>query len=198
MENIELTRPLHATQVELYTKDTKEWKVNPAAGLTWTRAPSCSLRSSRQTPWTFSGCTRASSHTFQRWCSERPPAFPTSKLKTEEKIQKRIGDIMVKGTEGKKSNYDAAVSVCRRANPVPDTQSISCIYRSRPLIGPEQPITNNRAETSSAYCSLCRFSALTKEGCAVFGRLTKLDGNEVGWRKWYYLYKMLYCLEERK
>lgn len=27
MENIELPRPLHATQVDIYTKHTKEWKV---------------------------------------------------------------------------------------------------------------------------------------------------------------------------
>lgn len=57
--------------------------------LTWIRALSCSLRSSRQILWTSSGCRRASSHIFQRWCSEQQLAFPTSKLKTEENGRKK-------------------------------------------------------------------------------------------------------------
>lgn len=60
--------------------------------LTWIRALSCSLRSSRQTLWTSSGCRRASSHTFQRWCSEQQLAFPTSKLKTEENRREKKED----------------------------------------------------------------------------------------------------------
>lgn len=178
-------------------------KVHPAAGLTWTRAPSCSLRSSRQTPWTFSGCTRASSHTFQRLCSERPPAFPTSKLKTEEKIQKKNKKrgLETSWWKGQKARNQITMLLCPFAEgPIQSlTHNPSAVSTGqRSLNEPEQQITNNRAETFSAFCFLCRFSALTKEGFGVFGRLTKLDGNEVAWRNWYYLYKMLYCLEERK
>lgn len=62
--------------------------------LTWTKAPSCSLRSSHQTLWTSSGCRRGSSHTSQRWCSEQLPASPISKLKTEEKKREQErGDV---------------------------------------------------------------------------------------------------------
>lgn len=187
----------------IYTvyKTDKRVKGHPAAGLTWTRAPSCSLRSSRQTPWTFSGCTRASSHTFRRWCSERPLAFPTSKLKTEEKIHKeepKKEDWRHHGERDRRQEIKLRMLLCLFAEePIQSlTHNPSAVSTGqRPLNEPEQPITNNRAETFSAFCFLCRFSALTKEGFGVFGRLTKLDGNKVGWRNRYYLYKMLYCLE---
>lgn len=85
---------------------------------------------------------------------------------------------MVKGTEGKKSNYDAAVSVCRRANPVPDTQSISCIYRSRPLNEPEQPITNNGAEKIECVLLFVPFLSGDKRRFRCFWTI-----NKIGWKR---------------
>lgn len=112
--------------------------------LTWTRAPSCSPHSSRQTPWTFSSCTRASSHTSQRWCSERLPAFPTSGLKTERKFRENDKKQRIRDMRGEELTYYTDVPALARGSIQSLTHNLSTVPTGQHSVNePEQPIPNS-------------------------------------------------------